>query len=102
MNRSAGHFFRMVQDLLWESLMMHIARLTDKPKVFGRTNLTLHNLPELIPDAALKNKIESLCREATDRTQFARIGATAISRIVILTWHSARQRHHYRPLRSNR
>lgn len=72
MNRSAGHFFKMVQDSLWEGLMLHIARLTDRPVVFGRTNLTLHNLPELIPDAALKSKIEALCLEATDKTKFAR------------------------------
>ncbi|MBJ7407642.1 MAG: hypothetical protein JHD07_31865 [Bradyrhizobium sp.] len=72
MNRSAGHFFRMVQDSLWEGLMMHIARLTDRPVVQGRTNLTLHNLPALIPDATLKSKIEALCLEATDKTRFAR------------------------------
>jgi len=72
MNRSAGHFFRMVQDSLWEGLMLHIARLTDRPVVLGRTNLTLHNLPALIPDATLKRKIEALCLEATDKTKFAR------------------------------
>jgi len=72
MNRSAGHFFRMVQDSLWEGLMMHIARLTDRSVVLGRTNLTLLNLPELIPDAALNSKIEALCLEAKDKTKFAR------------------------------
>jgi hypothetical protein len=54
MNRSAGHFFKMVQDSLWEGLMLHIARLTDRSMVSGRTNLTLHNLPALIPDATVK------------------------------------------------
>lgn len=72
MNRSAGYFFKMVQDSLWEGLMLHIARLTDRPMVSGRTNLTLHNLPELIPDATVKSKIEALCLEATDKTKFAR------------------------------
>jgi hypothetical protein len=72
MNRSAGHFFKMVQGSLWEGLMLHIARLTDRPAVSGRTNLTLHNLPALIPDTTLKGKIEGLCLEATDKTKFAR------------------------------
>jgi hypothetical protein len=72
MNRSAGAFFRMVQDSLWEGLMLHIARLTDRPMVSGRTNLTLHNLLALIPDATLKAKIEGLCGEATNKTKFAR------------------------------
>ncbi|WOH74020.1 hypothetical protein RX330_02535 [Bradyrhizobium sp. NDS-1] len=72
MNRSTGHFFRMVQDCLWEGLMLHIARLTDRPVSFGRTNLTLHNLPALIPDVALKRKLEALCLDATNKTKFAR------------------------------
>ncbi|WP_271672993.1 AbiU2 domain-containing protein [Bradyrhizobium sp. CCBAU 51627] len=72
MNQSAGHFFRMVQDSLWEGLVLHIARLTDRPEVLGRTNLTLHNLPVLIPDATLKSRIEALCLEAIDKTKFAR------------------------------
>jgi hypothetical protein len=72
MNRSAGGFFRMVQDSLWEGLMLHIARLTDRSVVFGRNNLTLHNLPALIPDANLKARVEALCLEATDKTKFAR------------------------------
>jgi hypothetical protein len=72
MNRSAGNFFRMVQDSLWEGLMLHLARLTDRSLSLGKTNLTLHNLPALIPDAKLKDEVEALCKEATDKTQFAR------------------------------
>ena len=58
MNRSAGHFFRMVQDGLWEGIVLHVARLTDPSHSQGRKdrqNLTLHNLPDLIPDKKLKD-----------------------------------------------
>ncbi|MCK1285438.1 hypothetical protein IVB41_16080 [Bradyrhizobium sp. 44] len=75
MNRSAGHFFRMVQDSLWETIVLHIARLTDPSQSPGgkdRLNLTLHNLPALTPDATLKDKVVALGKVATDSTAFAR------------------------------
>jgi hypothetical protein len=75
LNRSAGHFFRMVQDSLWETIVLHIARLTDPSQSPGgkdRLNLTLHNLPGLIPDAKLKAEVLALCNAATDQTKFAR------------------------------
>jgi len=30
LNRSAGAFFRMVQDGIWEAIVLHIARLTTR------------------------------------------------------------------------
>jgi hypothetical protein len=75
LNRSAGHFFRMVQDSMWETIVLHIARLTDPSQSPGgkdRLNLTLHNLPDLISDAKLKAEVVDLCKVATDSTGFAR------------------------------
>jgi hypothetical protein len=74
-NRSAGSFFRMVQDGLWEGIVLHMARLTDPSHSQGhkdRSNLTLHTLPVLIPDRKLKDEIKQLCKEATEKTKFAR------------------------------
>ncbi|MEH2549095.1 hypothetical protein V1283_005740 [Bradyrhizobium sp. AZCC 2262] len=75
LNRSAGAFFRMVQDGIWEAIVLHIARVTDPPQSPGgkdRQNLTLHNLPALIPDLKLKGEVKLLCDEATANTKFAR------------------------------
>ncbi|MDB5566510.1 MAG: hypothetical protein JWP84_3076 [Tardiphaga sp.] len=75
LNRSASAFFRMVQDGIWEAIVLHIARLTDPPQSPGgkdRQNLTLHNLPALIPDPTLKGELKMLCEEATTNTKFAR------------------------------
>ncbi len=75
LNRSAGAFFRMVQDGIWEAIVLHIARLTEPPQSPGgkdRQNLTLHNLPALIPDPKLKDEVKLLCDEATANTKFAR------------------------------
>ena len=41
LNQAAPYFFRIVQDSLWEDVLLHIARLTDPPKSAGKSNLTV-------------------------------------------------------------
>jgi hypothetical protein len=48
LNRASGSFFRLVQDTLWEDVLLHIARLTDHAKSAGKDNLTLRRLPDLV------------------------------------------------------
>src|SRR5687768_14232414 len=63
LNRTAPQFFRLVQDSLWERILLHIARLIDPSQSMGRAdkaNLTLQNLPDLVPDADLKKEISDL------------------------------------------
>ena len=72
LNRSAGLFFRIVQDTLWEDTLLYLARLTDPPRSAGRQNLTLCQLPSLVDDAGLRAQLEPLLTEARSRTQFAR------------------------------
>ncbi|HZV82065.1 MAG TPA: hypothetical protein VFF53_07865, partial [Geobacteraceae bacterium] len=36
LNDAAPHFFRVVQDALWEATILQIARLTDPPKSAGK------------------------------------------------------------------
>ena len=47
LNEAAGPFFRLVQDSLWDEMLLHICRLTDPPKSAGKENLTLRRLPAL-------------------------------------------------------
>src|ERR1051325_96718 len=44
---NASPIFRLIEDELWDGIMMHLSRLTDAQKSAGRTNLTLRNLPPL-------------------------------------------------------
>jgi hypothetical protein len=53
LNETAGFFFRVVQDVLWDDILLHIARLTDPPKQGVYENLTLLRLPSLIDDKAV-------------------------------------------------
>lgn len=44
LNDVAGFFFLLIQDVLWEDIILHIARLTDPPQSVGKDNLTLLRL----------------------------------------------------------
>lgn len=75
LNRAAPAFFRMLQDELWESSLLHLARLTDPPNSHGKhapANLTIQALPPLVTDAKLKDTLSKLVAEADKQTEFCR------------------------------
>lgn len=75
LNEAAPRFFRLLQDRLWETTLLHLSRLTDPAKSFGKddkANLSINALPELIADAALKGDVTKLIDEAVKSTAFAR------------------------------
>ncbi|MCG3115994.1 MAG: hypothetical protein LLH30_09975 [Candidatus Manganitrophus sp. SA1] len=72
LNRAAGHFFRIVQDSLWEDSLLHIARLTDPIRSVGKENLTIRKLPDLISEEKLKEHLSELIRAAVDKSDFCR------------------------------
>lgn len=71
-NSAAGHFFRIVQDSLWEDSLLHIARLTDPPCTAGKKNLTINRLPDLLTDESLKNHIVPLIDKTLEKADFCR------------------------------
>lgn len=72
LNGTAAFFFRVVHDVLWEDVLLHIARLTDPPKQGKFENLTLLRLPEAVPNQCLADELGALVENALDRSQFAR------------------------------
>jgi AbiU2 len=75
LNRAAPFIFRTIQDELWESTLLSLARLTDPSNSQGnpdRSNLTIQALPALIVDAKLKAEVEKLVAEAVKLTEFCR------------------------------
>jgi hypothetical protein len=75
LNGAAAHFFRMIKDELWETTLLHIARLTDPSASPGkppRLNLTIQNLTALIDDANTKQKVKELIKVAVDESRFCR------------------------------
>lgn len=72
LNRTAGLFFKIVQDEFWASVLLGISRMTDPPKTSGRKNLTIQSLPALINDTALRTDVDTLCKAAVVNAAFAR------------------------------
>jgi hypothetical protein len=68
LNETAGYLFRLIQDTLFEDVVLGLARLTD-PIQTGRgakqqENLTLQRLPTLVPDPALSSEVTALATAA--------------------------------------
>lgn len=72
LNRTAGLFFKIVQDELWDSVLMGIARMTDASKMRSNKNLTIFSLSPLIMDEPLKAEVEELCCTALKAAGVAR------------------------------
>jgi hypothetical protein len=72
LNQAAGHFFKIVQDSLWDDTLLHIARLTDPAKSMGKENLSIKKLPLSISDDSLRKKVSELIGLADTKTDFCR------------------------------
>ena len=72
LNEVAGFFFRVVQDVFWEDVLLHIARLTDPQKSAGKSNLTIYRLAELIPVPNVAEDVRQLVQVAAGKCAFAR------------------------------
>jgi hypothetical protein len=72
LNQVAPAFFRMVQDIFWYDILMHIARLTDPPRSREKPNLTIRCLPELITDPDLADSVKEAIKEAEEKAKFCR------------------------------
>jgi hypothetical protein len=72
LNQSAAFFFKIVQDTLWNDVLLHICRLTDPPESRGKANCTISMLPALIDDQELKIYVESLVRDAVSKENFSK------------------------------
>ncbi len=72
LNQIAGFFFRVVQDVLWEDILLHIARLIDQPTTKrGKKNLTLLQLAPAIDDSKLAREVRTLVKRVKQESAFA-------------------------------
>lgn len=71
LNKSSPSFFRIVQDSLWENILLHIACLTDPPRSAGKDNLSVQRLPPLV-DAKTAETLASQIAIAKGKTEFCR------------------------------
>lgn len=72
LNRTSGLFFKIVQDELWDSVLLGVTRMTDPATTGKKKNLTIQSLPPLISDTELQGEVQSLCDKALVAAEFAR------------------------------
>jgi hypothetical protein len=72
LNETAPSFCRLIQDSLWDGVLLHIARLTDPATSFGKPNLSLLALINLIDRPATKAKVKTLVQASLVSAAFAR------------------------------
>jgi AbiU2 len=71
LNEAAPTFFGMVEDVLWEDMLLHISRLTDPPASGkDKENLTIQRLPGLVEDPAIKGALQQLVDKALNASKF--------------------------------
>jgi hypothetical protein len=72
LNQAAPSFFRIVEDSLWEDVLLHIARMTDAPATKGEGNLSIRRLTPLIDDPVVAERVQELTVATLDATRFCR------------------------------
>lgn len=73
LNQVAGHFFGIMQIVLFEDILLHLARLTDPPQSAGKDNLSLQRLLKNIPDPAVAADVGALVDAALAACESARV-----------------------------
>jgi hypothetical protein len=72
LNASAPFFFFLVQDIFWDDVLLHIARLTDTPRRGAFENLSLLRLADAVPDETVASEVRALTEIAVTKAEFAR------------------------------
>lgn len=72
LNGTADFFFGVIQRVLWDDVLLHIARMTDPQEHGKNKNLTLRALPDAVPDPDLAAELRVLVATALSCSEFAR------------------------------
>jgi hypothetical protein len=72
LNQAAPAFFRIIQDSLWEDILLHLCRLTDPSRSMGKSNLTICNLTALATAPQAQASLPALIDDAINKTGFCR------------------------------
>jgi hypothetical protein len=71
-NKAAPFFFFVVQKILWDNLLLGIARVTDPPETRGKKNTTLKALGQHILDDNFKSEFEKDLNDILTESEFCR------------------------------
>lgn len=69
LNSAAPNFFGIMQGVLLENIILHVARLTDPPRSFGKHNLTIRALPAAV-SSNIAASVDHQVTEALKHSEF--------------------------------
>lgn len=72
LNETASFFFYTIETVLREDILLHICRLTDRPKKGNSKVLTLQLLPKMVKEGKLADELQKLLKECLRNCEFAR------------------------------
>jgi AbiU2 len=72
LNKVASHFIGVLQDTLYDDVLLHLSRLTDPPSSGKYDRLSLQALPERVPEVALASEVKGLIQAAKKACETAR------------------------------
>lgn len=72
LNETAPSFFRMLQDMWWRDILLHLATITDPPKSAGKPNLTIRRLDHLVDDPKTAKMVKKQIDDVVGATDFCR------------------------------
>jgi hypothetical protein len=72
LNVSAPFFFFIVQKVLWDNIILGIARITDQSETFGKKNLTIQSIPAFVEDETFKETLNQSIKSILLKSSFCR------------------------------
>jgi len=72
LNSVSGFFFSMIQDLMWQDIMLHLARLTDPKQSMSKDNLSLDRLKDEFEEGEFASRIGELVEDAKSKVDSVR------------------------------
>jgi len=72
LNEAAPDFFHNLQRLMWEDVLLHLCRITDRSRIAGKETLTVRRLEAAITETSLHQTVSSLAKDANQKAKFAR------------------------------
>jgi hypothetical protein len=72
LNEAGGRFFGQLDAILWEDLLLHLCRMTDRTRAGGYEQLTVRRLPQLFTEDRMVRELKSAINKAVRATKFAR------------------------------
>lgn len=73
LNQAASLFFRIIEDTLWDDILLHLSKLTESTgSGKKKQRLTIRRLPNLISDNEFRCEVDALVDSAVNAAEFAR------------------------------